>query len=47
MDYKEIFKIFVTCLRAEGKTYQRFRAYQMKKNSRQIDLPFLSESHLN
>lgn len=46
-DYKEIFTLFVTCLRSEGITYQRFRCQQNKKRRDQIDLPFQSENHLN
>jgi len=46
-DYKEIFSLFVTCLRSEGITYQIFRTRQNKRNAAQIDLPFLNENHLN
>ena len=46
-EYETIFTIFVTCLRADGMTYQRFRAIKYKEHSDQIDLPFLSKNHLN
>lgn len=46
-DYQEIFGLFVTCLRSQGITYQSFRSRQNKKSADQIDLPFLSEKHLN
>lgn len=46
-DYQEIFGLFVTCLRYQGITYQSFRSRQNRKRADQIDLPFLSEKHLN